>query len=112
MLENNEDMWMDMLEKNNGNIHTVKRGDSVPDEYKSDITPKYTFEKGRLKDWSDAGIQRFNELREMVVNNRLIHFEFDDLLKCVNVELILPLPLMKHLLCWCWKTMKRCGWIC
>ena len=66
------------VKKNNGNIYTVKRGDSVPDEYKSSITPKYTFEKGKLKDWSDAGIQRFNELREMVVENRKIYSKFDD----------------------------------
>ena len=70
VLENNEDMWLDILEKNQGNIQTVKRGNAIPANYKSLIVPKYTFERGELKQWSSEGIKRFNELRDLIIDDR------------------------------------------
>ena len=71
VLENNEDMWMDILEKSEGKIEHVKRGEEIPDNLRSDIKPKFTnCDVGIAKQWSVEGIKKFNHYRKLIVDDR------------------------------------------
>ena len=70
VLENNEDIWLDILEKNDGKIISTKRGETKPENHRSDLKPKYTYGSGFSRNWTDEGIIRFNELRRMIIRDR------------------------------------------
>ena len=76
VLENNEAKWADLLEQNNGVIRPIRRGEEIPDSYKSAILPKYTLTSGKVKSWSANGIERFNELQDLIKADRKSNKEF------------------------------------
>ena len=76
VLENNEDRWVDLLEQNNGVIKPIKRGEEIPDSCKSAVMPKCTLTSEKVKTWSSKGIERFNDLRDLIKADRKFNKDF------------------------------------
>jgi len=77
VLENSWDRWADIHKKHQGNL--FHRRGVKKREWISDVAPKFTAggiayktntKKTDLKGWSQAGIQRYNELYRLVCDDR------------------------------------------
>ena len=84
LLENIEDRNLDICKKTGGKVQSVARGSDAPNEYKSDIQPKWTKSKndGTTRNpnktasnykWGNEGITRFNHLMGFVSKDRKSH---------------------------------------
>ena len=83
-LENGEEHWIDLFTKSNGEIRPLRKGETRPKEWESTICKKWTSrrdDKGNTTEskdlqWSAEAIQRFNQIRALVVQDRKKHPEF------------------------------------
>lgn len=82
-LENGEARWNDVFVKSLGAIRRVAKHEEYPTSWVSTVKTKYTIptkanteKAGNDKCWSDAGIERFNDLRKAIIADRLKHDEF------------------------------------
>ena len=92
VMENHWERWLDIYKKSNGDTHELKHKRKTKDkndkgQYTSSILPKYTrsgiiYRNKRKsgddsgKGWSAKGIERFNELFDMVMEDRKENPEF------------------------------------
>jgi hypothetical protein len=77
--DNNILMWDDIWFISGGEIRTVPHGEPIPEKFQSKLLPKYTRtsrmdadNKNNTEDkrWNVDGIARFNELRQLVIQDR------------------------------------------
>jgi hypothetical protein len=82
-LENYGAYWDDIFTRCKGDVRPYGKGQEMPEEHKSTVPTKYTSnpdansdKEGSNKVWSVDGIQRFNLLRQGVIQDRAAHPEF------------------------------------
>ncbi len=84
VLENNWERWLDINQKSQNRYIPSRRGSSV--RITSDILPQYTNINGHpsndgtnvVRGWSDDGIERFNELCQIIKNDRKTNSKIED----------------------------------
>ena len=78
-IENSAARWNDVFERSQGKIRQIRKDEPYPEEWKSSVMSLYTGTTksdpsldGDTEDrrWSQAGIERFNELRKMILQDR------------------------------------------
>ena len=81
LLENSHDRWLDIFKSAEGKVH--RRRNEGKRQWESEVRTKFTDggikynEKGKgFKGWNNAGIERFNELFDIVKNDRRNHLAF------------------------------------
>ena len=85
LLENSYDRWFDLFSKNEGLV--MQQRGVKQRRFQSDVPTvytrggikydKYQSKEGEKKGWSDDGIIQFNELFEMVKQDRIAHSNFE-----------------------------------
>jgi hypothetical protein len=84
-LENGVDRWDDIFTRCDGDVRPYAKGQEMPEAHKSTVPTKYTVssnphptteKEGSDKRWSKDGIIRFNQLRQMIIQDRIDHPEF------------------------------------
>jgi hypothetical protein len=74
-VENGRHVWDDVFEKSDGKICQIRKDEIYPPEWETKILPQYTrasiddpkvARNAENKYWNEAGIVRFNELRQLV----------------------------------------------
>jgi hypothetical protein len=77
--DNNIIMWDDIWKLSEGEIRTVRHDETIPDKFQSKLLPMYTRtsrtdadnkQNTEDKRWNSEGITRFNELRQLVIQDR------------------------------------------
>jgi len=82
--ENSYEVWQDVYEKSNGQIHPIPKHNEYPKEWIATKKTKYTTKRNadgtpidtNDKEWSANGIKRYNELLHKVVMNRVKNQSF------------------------------------
>jgi hypothetical protein len=78
-VENGRRVWDDKFERSDGKIHQIRKDEIYPPEWETDIFPQYTraskddpsVERNtENKCWNEAGIIRFNVLRQLFQKDR------------------------------------------
>jgi hypothetical protein len=78
-LENGIDRWDDIFKNSTGEIRIVPRDEPYPEDWTSTVLTKYTgtsktdptiTRNTDDKRWSQKGIERFNELRKLIITDR------------------------------------------
>jgi hypothetical protein len=84
-VENGRRVWDDVFQLSEGKIRKIHNDETYPPEWRSDILPQYTraskddpsVERNtENKCWNEAGIARFNELRQLVKADCLTYPDF------------------------------------
>jgi hypothetical protein len=84
-LENGVERWDDIFMRCEGDVRPYAKGQEIPDEHKSTVPNKYmlssnpganTEKEGNDKHWSKDGIIRFNQLRQLIIEDRAVQPQF------------------------------------
>jgi hypothetical protein len=84
-VENGRHVWDDIFEKSDGKIRQIRKDEIYPPEWETDVLPQYTraskddpnvARNTENKCWNEAGIIRFNELRQLVQKDRTENPDF------------------------------------
>jgi hypothetical protein len=84
-VENGRRVWDAKFQKSDGKSRQIRNDETYPPEWRSDILPQYTraskddpsVERNtENKCWNEAGIVRFNELRQLVKADRATYPDF------------------------------------
>jgi hypothetical protein len=83
--DNNIIMWDNIWKISGGDICTVRHDETIPDKFQLKLLPRYTRtsrsdpdNKRNTEDkrWNSGGITRFNELRQLVIQDRAENPDF------------------------------------
>jgi hypothetical protein len=84
-VENGRRVWNDVFHRSEETICPICQDEPYPEEWKSDILPQYARaskddpsveRNAKDKCWNEAGIIRFNELRQLVKADRASYLDF------------------------------------
>jgi hypothetical protein len=84
-LENGVEHWDDIFTRCKGDVRPYANGQEIPEQHKSTVRTKYTVssnpgtnteKEGNDKCWNKDGIIRFNQLRQLIIEDRAAHPEF------------------------------------
>jgi hypothetical protein len=84
-VENGRRVWDDKLDRSDGKIRQIRKDEIYPLEWETDILPQFTraskddpsVERNTENEcWNEAGIIRFNELRQLVQKDRTDNPDF------------------------------------
>ena len=83
-LENGEIPWLDIWKNSKGKVHLLKKHEPQPEHWQTDLDPKWTTHKCKQETvydpknvpenckQSNAGIQIFNELCQLIINDHKV----------------------------------------
>jgi hypothetical protein len=84
-IENGHKLWDDIWEKSSGKVRVIRKDEPYPKEWNSTVCPQYTRtskadpaidKHTEDKRWTQAGINRFNALRQAIIANRQAYLGF------------------------------------
>jgi hypothetical protein len=78
-IENGHKLWDDIWAKSAGKVRVIRKDEPYPEEWNLTVFPEYTWtskadpaidKHTEDKRWTQAGICRFNSLRQAIIANR------------------------------------------
>jgi hypothetical protein len=85
VIENGSKLWDDIWSKSSGKVRPIRIDETYPEEWKSTVFPEHTQtskadpaidKHTKDKHWTQAGIARFNVLRQAIISNHQAYAGF------------------------------------